>query len=129
MVRKKFCFSMLAIFAGFLILPGFYLPSPAAAQGPVKLEVLDPRGELFTPPVTPINSRLNTLSGKKIGILNNTKPGADAFQPYMEKALKQAVPTVETKTWVIPYNAYPDKEKDLKALAEWSDGVIGLLGD
>ena len=129
MVNRKFCLSMLAIFVGIAVLPVFYSSPQAAAQGPVKLEVLDPRGELFTPPVTPINSRLNTLSGKKIGILNNTKPGADAFQPYMEKALKEAVPGIETKTWVIPYNAYPDKEKDLKALAEWGDGVIGLLGD
>jgi len=95
----------------------------------VTLNVLDPRGELFTPPVMPTTARLDTLAGKKIGILNNTKPGADAFQPYLEKALKEMVPTIEFKTWVIPYNAYPDKEKDLKALAEWSNGVIGLLGD
>jgi len=47
----------------------------------------------------------------------------------MEKALKGAFPTIEFKTFVIPYNAYPGKEKDLKALADWSNGVIGLLGD
>ena len=93
------------------------------------MRVLDPRGEIFTPPAKPIAVRLKTLVGKKIGILSNTKPGADAFQPYLEKALKEGIPKIEFKTFVISYNAYPGKEKELRALAEWSDGVIGLLGD
>jgi hypothetical protein len=101
----------------------------AKAAGPVKLEVLDPRGELFAAPVMSINARLSTLAGKKIGIINNGKAGADAFQPFLEKALKAAVPTVEIRGWGIPYNAYPGKQKDFREVAKWSDGVIGLLGD
>lgn len=131
MKRRRFtiCSIVLAILIGLSIMPANTVIREAVAQGQVKLDVLDPRGELYAPPVMSINPRLGTLAGKKIGILNNTKPGAEAFQPYLEKALKEAVPTVEIRTWVISYNAYPGKEKDLKALADWSDAVIGLLGD
>ncbi len=121
--------SWLLVLMGLIIIPFLPWNHESIAASPVKLEILDPRGELFTPPFTPISARLTTLAGKKIGILHNTKPGADAFQPFMGKALKEVIPTIEFKTFVIPYNAYPGKEKDLKALADWSNGVIGLLGD
>ncbi len=111
----------------FFAIAGTFLTGTASAQ--VKLEILDPRGEIAPPPLTPISPRLQTLAGKKIGILNNTKGGADAFQPYLEKALKNLVPTVEFRKFVIPYNGYPEKESDLKKLVAWSDGVIGILGD
>jgi hypothetical protein len=101
--------------------------APTAAQ--VTLNILSPRGEIFAPPIKPISARLSSLEGKKIGILNNSKAGANALQPYLEEALKQAIPKIELRTWGIPFNVYPDKEKDLKALADWSDAVIGILGD
>lgn len=117
----------------FLFLLGFMTLTPLilseGAMAEVKLEVLDPRGELYTPPVQPINPRLKSLAGKKIGIMNNGKPGADAFQPHLERALKAVAPGVQLRTWGIAYNVYPDKAKDLKAMADWSDAVIGLLGD
>jgi hypothetical protein len=102
---------------------------PPHTEEIVVLRVLDPRGEIFTPPAKPIAARLKTLVGKKIGILSNTKPGADAFQPYLKKAPKEVTPNIEFKTSVISYNAYPGKERNVKALADRSDGVIGLLGD
>ena len=101
----------------------------AAAATQVKLEVLDPRAEFSTPPAVPITARLSSLAGKKVGILNNTKEGARAFQPYLEKMLKEAEPTLELKSWTIPYNDYAGKEKDLQEIAKWSDAVIGLIGD
>jgi hypothetical protein len=120
---------ILPILAGVFAIPGVRFTGGARAAEPFKLEILDPRAEIFTPPQVPVSPRLSTLAGKKIGILNNTKPGADSFLPFMEKALKEVFPTVEFKTFQVSYNAYPGKEKDLKALADWSDGVIGLLGD
>ena len=118
-----------AVLVGLFTVFSFAMTPEAKAADPVKLEILDPRGELFTLPVTPINPRLSSLEGKKIGIINNGKEGADTFQPYLEKVLKEAVPTVEIRRWGIPYNAYPGKEKDFQEVVKWSDGVIGLLGD
>ena len=110
-------------------IPMFTFEGASEATGPVRLEILDPRGELHTSPLSLIATRLSALEGKKIGILNNTKPGADALQPYLEQALMEAVSNIQIRTWVISYNAYPNKEEDLNALAEWSDGVIAMLGD
>jgi hypothetical protein len=117
------------VFLGLFIIPFLPWNQESIAASAVKLEVLDPRGELFTPPFTPISARLSTLAGKKIGILRNTKPGADSFAPFLEKALKEVAPNIQFRTWVIPYNVYPNKDKDLKALFEWGDAVIGMMGD
>jgi hypothetical protein len=121
--------STVLIAACFLIGSAFGVSQDAYAAGKVQLTVLNPRGELFSTPAMPINSRLKTLEGKKIGILNNTKPGADYFLPYLMQVLKESYPTIEFKEWKISYNEYPNKANDLKAMAAWSDAVIGLLGD
>jgi len=117
------------IAACFLIISAFALCQEVNAAGQVELKVLDPRAELMSTPAAPINPRLKTLEGKKIGILNNTKPGADYFQPVLMQALKETYPTIEFRVWNISYNDYPNKANELKELAAWSDGVIGLLGD
>jgi hypothetical protein len=108
-----------------------WLPSaPAdAAESKAVLKVLDPRAELYSEPARPISPRLSTLDGKKIAILNNTKPGANTFRPHLEAVLKAKYPTVEFKEFVVSYNDYPKKAEDLKAVAQWADGVIGMLGD
>jgi len=116
-------------FLGGLFVWAGFAPATAAAATQVKLQVLDPRAEFATPPAVPITARLSELAGKKVGILNNTKEGARAFQPYLEKMLKEAEPTLELKSWTIPYNDYAGKEKDLEQIAKWSDAVIGLIGD
>lgn len=117
------------IVACFLIVSAFGVSQDTYAASKVQLTVLDPRGELFSTPAMSINTRLKTLEGKKIGILNNTKPGADYFLPYLMQVLKESYSTIEFKEWKISYNEYPNKANDLKALAAWSDAVIGLLGD
>jgi hypothetical protein len=63
-------------FLGLLTMTSSVFPGGAVAE--VKLEVLDPRGELYTPPVQSINPRLSSLAGKKIGIMNNGKAGLPA---------------------------------------------------
>lgn len=114
------CVFGLAVFIG---------ASPAYAAGNVELKVLDPRGDLLTNPSVPINPRLKSLDGKKIGILKNTKPGADDFAPAMIQVLKEVYPTLEFKMWSVPYNDYPNKANDLKEIVAWSDAVVGMMGD
>lgn len=126
--RFKTFFTGLLV-TGFLVVSAMAFYQDVYAWGRVELTVLDPRAELASAPATPINPRLAALTGKKIGIINNTKPGADSFQPYLLQVLKESYPNIEFKVWNISYNTYPNKTKDLKAVAAWSDGVIGLLGD
>jgi len=126
---KKRSQDLLARITGFTVLLALVLCGSASAAQAVTLQVLDPRAELMSTPAAPINARLATLEGKKIGILNNTKPGADYFQPYIMQVLKETYPKIEFKAWNVSYNDYPNKAAELKALAAWSDGVIGLLGD
>ena len=116
-----------AIMGGFFPAIGMAAGTADAAQ--VRLEVLDPRGEISTPPPVPLSARLNSLAGRKVAILNNAKEGARAFQPYLEKLLKEAEPTVLLRSWNVPYNDYPEKGKDLEEIAAWSDAVVGLMGD
>jgi hypothetical protein len=117
-----------ALLGGLSVWAGLGAATVAAATQ-ARLEVLDPRAEFSTPPPVPITVRLSSLAGKKVGILNNTKEGARVFQPYLEKLLKEAEPTLELKSWTVPYNDYAGKEKDLEQIAKWSDAVIGLIGD
>lgn len=130
-VRYNIRFLFLLVVGVFLFLfaSGFGMSHSVCTAQAFELKVLDPRAELFSNPASPINPRLKSLDGKKIGILNNTKPGADYFQPYLLQVLKESYPTIEFKVWKISYNDYPKKADDLKAIAAWSDGVIGLLGD
>ena len=126
-LQNRTCSLTLALWCFLLGLGLVYCHDAVAST--VELKVLDPRGELFTNPSVPINARLKNLGGKKIGILNNTKPGADDFAPALMQVLKETYPDIQFKMWVIPYNEYPNKADDLKALAAWSDAVIGMMGD
>ncbi len=58
-------------------------PVPAA---PVKLEVFSPVGIADIKPVKPA-PRLNTLEGKKIGLIWNVKPGGQYLLDEVEKQL------------------------------------------
>lgn len=103
--------------------------APLTAAATRTLEVLNPRAEVkAVDPVLPA-PRLSKLDGQKIGIINNTKLGADVLQPELEKMLREAVPTIKLKSWVISHIPFEGKEKALKDAAKASDGIILLLGD
>jgi hypothetical protein len=125
--RKMRMSRLFPLMAALLIL--LFSTAASAAVGKVELKVYDPRAELWAPPVTPIQPRLATLDGKKIALLNNTKPGADFIRPHIEKVLKEKFPKAEIREFVISYNAYPSKRDDMKVVKDWADAVIGLLGD
>ena len=96
----------------------------------VSLKVFNPRGELESIPQVSISPRLDKLTGKKIGILNNSKAGGEMLLPYLEEALKKRVPDAELRTWRVLFASPPDvKEPKLREIAEYADGVIALTGD
>ena len=94
------------------------------------MRVRNPRGEADRKPEVSINPRLETLLGRNIGILDNSKGGGEILLPYLEYAIKSRIPSVELRVWRVPF-ALPAHIKDprLREIAEFSDGVIALIGD
>lgn len=96
----------------------------------VSLTVLSPRGMLPKIEQVAAARSLSGLSGKKIGILNNTKSGGDEILSYIEKTLRKQIPDIELRTWRVPVGLSPDSKKPLlEQIAEYSDGVFALMGD
>lgn len=96
----------------------------------IKLEVLNPRARIHEKVQKTISERLDTLNGKKIGILDNGKPAAGLLTPYYEEALKRRFPNIQFRTWSVPLALKQElKEPRLKEMAHWSDAVIALTGD
>ena len=99
-------------------------------ESEVTLEVLSPRGRVVEKAGGATLGRLSDLSGRKIGVLNNTKSGGEMLLPYLEEALKRRIPTLQLRTWRIPFAFPPElKEPRINDIVEYSDGVIALMGD
>ena len=99
-------------------------------QSKVTLRVFNPRAEVESTPQVAALPRLSALTGKKIGIISNGKPGGEMLLPYLEETLKKRIPDVELRKWLVPFAESPDfKEPRLKEAAEYGDGVIVLIGD
>ncbi len=77
--------SMSCLVLGVLLVSLLTWSRPVLAA-PVKLEVLSPVGIADIKPVTPA-PRLNTLEGKKIGLIWNVKPGGEFLLDEIEKQL------------------------------------------
>ncbi|HXX71467.1 MAG TPA: hypothetical protein VEI55_04180 [Candidatus Acidoferrum sp.] len=73
-----------------LVVGGLCLAATASAQ--VTVEVMNPRGEIPPPPTIGISSRLSSLDGKKIVLVDNGKFGADNFLNVLAVMLKQKYP-------------------------------------
>lgn len=96
----------------------------------VTIEVLSPRGKVVRSLQTPVSSNLESLNGKKIGVLDNGKPAGKMLFPFVEEALKERFPTIQMRTWSIPLDLSPDlKENRINDIVACSDAVIALLGD
>jgi len=96
----------------------------------ITLKVLNPKGEIQRVDEIQTVSGLGTLHGKKIGILNNTKTGGEELLDLVEDSLKQKVGDVKIQRWRVPFMLPSDtKNPRLKEIADYSDGVIALMGD
>ncbi|MFC1963969.1 hypothetical protein ACFLV1_01140 [Chloroflexota bacterium] len=94
----------------------------------VTLEVLNPRTEIEGLEQIRPRSELVDLNGKKIGLVDNTKPDTHTLLVYIAELLKDRFPDIKTKIWrKINYTGI--EENIYKEVAEQSDAVILGTGD
>jgi hypothetical protein len=97
---------------------------PLSAQ--VTLEVVSPRAEIPPPPsIFHPSPRLTDLSGKRIGLLVNNKPGAALFLDKIEELLKGKVPTAT----IVRLNMMKITPEQAKDLSSKFDTFIHSTGD
>ena len=101
----------------------------AAGGGTVTLELLNPRGEIPPIPVTGIVARVKDLDGKKIGLVDNTKAGAEYFLDAAEELLKKKFPNATILRFRKSEGTINPATKMYSAVAEKCDAFIYATGD
>ncbi len=98
-------------------------------SGGITLEVLNPRGEVLPITVTGIVPRLRDLEGRKIGLVDNTKTGAEYFLDATEELLKKKFPSVTVLRFRKSEGTINPAPKMYSAVAEKCDAFIYATGD
>ena len=96
-------------------------------------EVLSPWAEVDPIPLRGISPRLDSLSGKKIGLFANFKRAARPIQAEVERRLKERFPDIKTSLFDsslpnVDETETANKEK-FTAWAKEMDAVIAAVGD
>ena len=85
------------------------------------MNVLDPIPSSIGGPVTPLAPRPRALRGLRLGVLDNSKPNADALLGRIAEALAQRT-GASIHRWVKPGSSVPAADHD--ALAAGADVFI-----
>jgi hypothetical protein len=96
-------------------------------------EVLSPWAEVDPIPLRGISPRLDSVSGKKIGLFANFKRAARPIQAEVERRLKERFPDIETSLFDsrlpnVTETETVNREK-FTAWAKEMDAVIAAIGD
>ena len=92
----------------------------------VTLHVLNPRGEITLPPLSPPSKRIPDLKGKKIGLYWNEKSGGNHFWNGIEQLLKEKLP----ETAILRYSGAFDLGDELAAkMAKEVNAFLYGVGD
>jgi hypothetical protein len=96
-------------------------------------EVLSPWAEADPIPLKGLSPRLDTMDGKKIGLLCNNKRAAPLILDVTEKLLKERYPSVKVsrfKTNSFSVSALEkEREGEFNDWIKGVDGVIAAVGD
>jgi hypothetical protein len=92
----------------------------------VKLEVLNPRGEIEPSPIFTPAPRVTDLDGKRIGLYSNGKQGMDNFYNVMEELLKKRYPSAKI---TILQGSFEIKDEDAVVWEKEIDTFIYAVGD
>jgi hypothetical protein len=96
-------------------------------------EVLSPWADVDPIPVRGISARIDSLSGKKIGLFANFKRAAVPITTEVEKRLKERFPDIET---ILFHSTLPNVDESVTenkerftAWAKGVDAVVAVVGD
>ena len=96
-------------------------------------EVLSPWAEADPIPLKGLAPRLDSLDGKNIGLLSNSKRTAPLILDVTEKILKERFPTCETSYFkgrsFSVSSLEPDRKSELDAWIDSMDAVVASVGD
>jgi len=100
--------------------------NPGLDASDVTIQVLNPRGEITLPPLSPPSKRISDLKGKKIGLYWNEKQGGNHFWNGIEQLLKEKLP----ETAILRYSGAFDLGDELAAkMAKEVDAFLYGVGD
>ena len=97
-------------------------------EGKVELEVLNPEGKIVKKGKA-LAPRLETLEGKKIGLVWNGKPNGDKLLNEIGKLLKERYPTAETVSHRVSFSGTKLPQGELEAIAKDIDAGVFTSGD
>jgi hypothetical protein len=96
-------------------------------------EVLSPWAVADPTPLHGLSPRLDSLAGKKIGLLCNNKRAAPLILDVTERLLKEKYPTVQTSTFdarTFSVSALePGRKQEFEGWIKGVDAVIASVGD
>ena len=104
-----------------------------ASKAKASYEVLSPWAEADPIPLQGLSSRLDTLKGKKIGLLCNNKRAAPLLLDATEKLLKKKFPTAKVsrffgRTFSVS-SLEKNREAEFNTWLKGVDAVIASVGD
>lgn len=98
-------------------------------MGSVKLEVLQPTGLDVTEGRSLAAHRVDTLEGKRIGLVWNNKDYGDKLLDEVKELLRERYPTAEFSMHRLRECCAPPPEGELERIAAEVDAVVYTLGD
>jgi len=107
--------------------------APAQDTGEKEYEVLSPWAEVDPIPLKGISDRIDSLSGKKIGLFANYKRAAMPIARSLERRLNTMFPNSETRLFHSPrWNVTESETENADKFEAWAkgvDAVILVVGD
>ncbi len=123
---------------GFFVILAFLLQASAGMlfamdSSGIQYEVLSPWADTDPKPIKGISSRLDTLSGKKIGLFANYKRAAVPIAESLQKRLRSMYPDSQvsiyhSNQWNVTEIETENREL-FKKWIEGNDAVILMVGD
>lgn len=92
----------------------------------VKLDVLNPRGEIEAKQLFAPSTRVAGLAGRRIGLYSNGKPGMDNLYAVLEEMLRAKYPDISVTRMT---GAFLVRDDDAEALAGEVDAFVYGVGD